>query len=37
MFRANPINITLMGGLLGIGALLFILSWWLLNRQMRLA
>jgi ABC-2 type transport system permease protein len=37
MFRANPINNPMwMGGLLGIGVLLFILSWFLLNRQMRL-
>lgn len=36
MFRANPINLVLMTGLLGIGVVFFILSWFLLNRQMRL-
>ena len=35
MFRANPINPLLMGGLLGIGLLLFLLSWAILRRQMR--
>lgn len=35
MFRANPINPLLIGGLVGIGVLLFLLSWVLLNRQMR--
>jgi len=35
MFRANPINPLYIGGLVGIGVLLFILSWVLLNRQMR--
>jgi ABC-2 type transport system permease protein len=35
MFRANPINFLYLGGLLGIGLFLFILSWVLLNRQMR--
>jgi ABC-2 type transport system permease protein len=36
MFRANPINLLLMGGLLGFGLALLLLSWLLLARQMRL-
>lgn len=36
MFRANPINLIMMAGLLGIGVVFFIISWLLLNRQMRL-
>jgi ABC-2 type transport system permease protein len=37
MFRASPIDPVMMGGLLGIGVFLFLLSWLLLNRQMRLS
>jgi ABC-2 type transport system permease protein len=36
MFRGNAINLQLMGGLVGIGVLLFIISWLLLRRQMKL-
>jgi ABC-2 type transport system permease protein len=36
MFRANPIDTLLIAGLVGIGLLFFILSWIMLNRQMRL-
>ena len=36
MFRGNAINLPLMGGLVGIGLLMFLLSWLLLRRQMRL-
>jgi ABC-2 type transport system permease protein len=36
MFRANPIDPLMLGGLLGIGVLLFLISWFLLRRQMRL-
>jgi len=36
MFRANTINLLLMAGLLGFGLVLFIISWILLGRQMRL-
>lgn len=36
MFRANPINIPMIAGLLAIGLVMFILSWILLGRQMRL-
>ncbi len=36
MFRAEPINLLLMGGLLGIGVVFFIISWFLLAREMRL-
>jgi ABC-2 type transport system permease protein len=36
MFRANPIIPLLMDGLLGFGLVLFIISWILLGRQMRL-
>jgi ABC-2 type transport system permease protein len=36
MFRANPITPLLMGGLVGFGVVLFIISWFLLGRQMRL-
>ena len=35
MFRANAVNIPLLAGLLGIGVLFFILSLFLLARQMR--
>jgi hypothetical protein len=34
MFRALTLNITLIGGLLAYGLVMFILSWFLLNRQM---
>jgi ABC-2 type transport system permease protein len=37
MFRANPLNTILVGGLAGIGLLLFLISWFLLQRQMRLS
>jgi ABC-type multidrug transport system permease subunit len=37
MFRANPINMLYFGGLIGFGVFLFLLSWFLLNRQMRLS
>ncbi len=36
MFRANPIPMALMAGLVGFGLVLFIISWILLARQMRL-
>jgi ABC-2 type transport system permease protein len=36
MFRGNSIDPTLIAGLVGIGVLLFLLSWLLLRRQMRL-
>lgn len=36
MFRGNAIDLQLMAGLLGIGVALFLLSWLLLRRQMRL-
>ncbi len=36
MFRANPINLLLMARLAGIGLVLFLISWFLLRRQMRL-
>jgi ABC-2 type transport system permease protein len=35
MFRANPINLPMMAGLLGIGVVLLLISWILLARQMR--
>jgi ABC-2 type transport system permease protein len=35
MFRARGIDYNLIGGLLGIGLLLFLISWFLLARQMR--
>jgi ABC-2 type transport system permease protein len=35
MFRANPINPLTLAGLLGLGLAFFLLSWLLLNRQMR--
>jgi ABC-2 type transport system permease protein len=35
MFRANPLNPILLGGLLGLGLFLFLFSWFLLNREMR--
>lgn len=36
MFRASGVDSLLMSGLLGIGLLLFFISWFLLRRQMRL-
>jgi ABC-2 type transport system permease protein len=36
MFRASPIPNLLMAGLLGFGLVLFVISWILLSRQMRL-
>jgi ABC-2 type transport system permease protein len=36
MFRANPITPLLMAGLLGFGVTLFIISWILLGKEMRL-
>jgi ABC-2 type transport system permease protein len=37
MFRSNPINYVLLGGLLGIGLFFFIISWFLLMRQMKIS
>jgi hypothetical protein len=34
MFRAQSIDPVLIGGLVGIGLLLFLVSWFLLRRQM---
>jgi ABC-2 type transport system permease protein len=36
MFRGLGVNLLLISGLLGIGLLFFLVSWFLLNRQMRL-
>ena len=35
MFRAAGVDLRLIGGLVGIGVLLFLISWFLLRRQMR--
>lgn len=35
MFRATSINMMLLAGLLGLGLLFFVISWFLLGRQMR--
>jgi ABC-2 type transport system permease protein len=37
MFRANPPNFITLAGLTGIGLLFFIISWFLLMRQMRIS